>query len=384
MRCLLDTGAGRSYIARRLLLELRESMPQAVRSLQQPFKVGQPDSTTHLSQLVVQDELNLQGVKFSLSMFDFPLEGHGLDIIIGAHDQKHHKVVLDLAAGTITLKRRKGREVILPDHCREFQLPPSDQVAAIAPLRLTWGLKAEEGSSQSGLAALTDSADPSNPVAQMALSEFPDSFKEPTSLPPSRPEDHSIPLQPGTQPIHVKQFRLSPAEREEINRQVTALKDAGVIRDSDSPYSAPLLLVRKKSGEMRLCVDFRRLNAATVKDKYPLPNIRDLLDLLRGKRYFTSLDLRSGYHQLRIKAEDIHKTAFSTPSGHFEYVVMPFGLTNAPAAFQKLMDRVLRPYLNKFVVVYLDDILIFSETLEEHITHVRQVLKRLKVTLSQA
>jgi len=156
------------------------------------------------------------------------------------------------------------------------------------------------------------------------------------------------------------------------------LQQKGFIRPSVSPFGAPVLFVHKKEGTLRLCVDYRALNKVTIKNRYPLPRIDDLIDRLAGSKYFTKIDLYSGYHQIRIKEDDIPKTAFRTRYGHFEYVVLPFGLTNAPAMFMTLMNNVFNEYLDRFVVIYLDDILVYSKTKKEHIEHLRQVLTKLR------
>jgi len=164
-----------------------------------------------------------------------------------------------------------------------------------------------------------------------------------------------------------------------FRRQVKELLKHGLIEPSSSPYGAPVLFVGKKDGSLRMCIDYRALNKITVKNKYPLPRIDQLLDSLSGAKAFTSLDLQSGYHQIRITPEDVAKTAFRTPFGHYQFKVLSFGLTNAPATFQAAMNNMLRPHLNKFVVVYIDDILIFSKTIEEHQEHVKQALDLLRV-----
>ncbi|GJW10157.1 reverse transcriptase domain-containing protein [Tanacetum coccineum] len=164
---------------------------------------------------------------------------------------------------------------------------------------------------------------------------------------------------------------------QELSEQLKELQDKGFIRPSHSPWGAPVLFVKKKDGSMRMCIDYRELNKLTVKNRYPLPRIDDLFDQLQGARYFSKIDLRSGYHQLRVHEDDIPKTAFRTRYGHFEFTVMPFGLTNAPAIFMDLMNRVCKPYLDKFVIVFIDDILIYSKTKEDHKVHLRLMLELL-------
>lgn len=211
------------------------------------------------------------------------------------------------------------------------------------------------------------------------LKDFTDVFsKEVPGLPPKRELDFTIELVPGAIPISKAPYRMNIIELNELKSQLKELIDKGYIRPSVSPWGAPVLFVKKKDGTLRLCMDYRQLNKLTIKNRYPLPRIDDLFDQIRGAAVFSKIDLRSGYHQVRIKDEDIYKTAFRTRYGHYEFVVMPFGLTNAPAAFMCLMNNVLSKYLDQFVVVFIDDILIYSKSEEEHQEHLRIILQVLR------
>jgi transposase InsO family protein len=202
--------------------------------------------------------------------------------------------------------------------------------------------------------------------------------REPGTLPPHRPFDHAIPLEPNAKIPFGPLYTLSQKELESLREYIDENLKKGFIRRSESPAGAPVLFVPKKDGSLRLCVDYRSLNKITTKNRCPLPLISETLDRLRTAKYFTKLDLKGAYNLVRIAEGDEWKTAFRTRYGHFEYTVMPFGLTNAPATFQAFLNDVLRDSLDQFVVIYLDDILIYSDTLEEHYEHVRSVLKRLQ------
>ncbi|GJQ99067.1 putative reverse transcriptase domain-containing protein [Tanacetum coccineum] len=197
-------------------------------------------------------------------------------------------------------------------------------------------------------------------------------------LPPTRQVEFQIDLIPGAAPVARAPYRLAPSKMKELSEKLKELSDKGFIRPSSSPWGAPVLFVKKKDGSFRMCIDYRELNKLTVKNRYPLPRIDDLFDQLQGSSVYSKIDLRSGYHQLRVREEDIPKTAFRTRYGHYEFQVMPFGLTNAPAVFMDLMNRVCKPYLDKFVIVFIDDILIYSKNKQEHEEHLKLILELLK------
>jgi hypothetical protein len=203
---------------------------------------------------------------------------------------------------------------------------------------------------------------------------FPDELP---GMSPDQDIEFAIELQLGTTPISKRPYRMQPAELAELKKQLQELLDKGFICPSTSPWGCPALFVKKKDESLRLCIDYRPLNALTIKNKYPLPRIHFLFNQLVGAKVFSKVDLRSGYHQIKIQATDIPKTAFSTRYGLYEYLVMSFGLTNAPTYFMYLMNSVLLPKLDKFVVVFIDDILVYSRNEEEHASHLHVVLQRL-------
>ena len=208
--------------------------------------------------------------------------------------------------------------------------------------------------------------------------EFADVFEPLQGPPPNRESAFTIELEPGTAPVSKAPYRLAPAEMAELREQLEDLIGKGFIRPSSSPWGAPVLFVRKKDGSLRLCIDYRGLNKVTIKNKYPLPRIDELLDQLEGATWFSKIDLASGYHQIPIAEKDVQKMAFRTRYGHFEFVVMPFGLTNAPAAFMGMMNNVFREYVDLCMIAFIDDILIYSRSKEEHDWHLRIVLEKLR------
>jgi hypothetical protein len=218
-----------------------------------------------------------------------------------------------------------------------------------------------------------------SPVERIPMvCDYPDVFPdELPGMPPDRDIEFVIELQPRTAPISKRPYRMPPAELAELKKQLQELLDKGFIRPSTSPWGCLALFVKKKDESLRLCVDYRPLNAVTIKNKYPLPRIDVLFDQLVGAKVFSKIDLRSGYHQIKIRASDILKTAFSTRYGLYEYLVMSFELTNAPAYFMYLMNLVFMPELDKFVVVFIDDILVYSKNEAEHDEDLHIVLQLL-------
>jgi hypothetical protein len=185
--------------------------------------------------------------------------------------------------------------------------------------------------------------------------------------------EFSIELLPGTAPISKRPYRMNVKDLAELKKHIEQLLSKGFIHPSSSPWGAPTLFVDKNNGSRRMCVDYRSLNEVTIKNKYPSPWTEDLFDQMRGAKDFSKIDLRSGYHQLKIRLEDIPKTAFTSRYGLYEFTVMSFGLTNAPAYFMYLMNKLFMEYLDKFVVMFINDILVFSRNEEEHEEHLRLV-----------
>ncbi|KAM3344010.1 hypothetical protein P3S68_026101 [Capsicum galapagoense] len=215
---------------------------------------------------------------------------------------------------------------------------------------------------------------------QCVLKENKDVMPEelPKRLPPRREVDHEIELVPGAKPPAMTPYRMSPPELEELRKQLKELLESGHIRPSKAPFGAPVLFQKKKEGMLRLCIDYRALNKVTVKNKYPIPLIADLFDRLGQAKVFTKMDLRKGYYQVRIAEGDEAKTTCVTRYGSYEWLVMPFGLTNAPATFYTLMIKIFQPYLDQFVVIYLDDIVVYSSSMKEHVRHLQIVFNVLR------
>jgi hypothetical protein len=274
------------------------------------------------------------------------LDGQGIDVILGMSWIKEHKALLYTAARTVQL---------------------DSLVHGITVLQLSTHLVTASSLHHLAAPSLED-----NPITHEYPYVFPYDL---LGMPPDRDVEFTIGLQPNTAPISRRPYKMTLKELAELKVQLNELMGKGFIRLSSSPWGCPVLFVKKKEQSLRLCVDYWPLNAVTIKNKYPLSRIDILFDQLASAKVFSKVDLRSGYHQIKIRPEDIPKTAFSTRYGLYEYLIMSFRLTNAPAHFMYLMNSVFMPELDKFIVVFIDDILVYSKNEEEYEQHLQIILQ---------
>jgi hypothetical protein len=330
---LFDSGASHDFISK----VCTQKHQLVIEHIITPYLIHTPGGNIATKQLVMATPLSLAGRLIRTNLI--VLEGQGIDVILGMGWMKRYKVVLDITARIVHLESPTHGSVVL-------KLPPPTSIAPA--LHHTTSQNLED-----------------IPIA----CEFSDVFPEDLpGMPPHRDVEFIIKLQPGTAPISRGPHKMTPKELAELKVQLNELLDKGYIHPSLSPWGCPMLFMKKKDQSLSLCVDYRPLNAITIKNKYPLPCIDILFDQLAGARVFSKVDLRSGYHQIKIRPEDVPKTAFSIRYGLYEYLVMSFGLTNAPAHFMYLMNSVFMPELDKFVMVFIDDILIYSKS-EDHVQH---------------
>ena len=363
---LFDTGADKSFVS----LAFEPLLSHARTKLSHPFTVEVADGKSiTLDSILLNCTLDLNEHNFPIDLI--PMELGSFDIIVGMDWlSKHHA------------------EVVCFDKFIRIPLPSGDflQVYGEKPSRglklmsCTQAQKYLRKKYMAFLAHVVDKKDKGKNIQDVPIvRDFPEVFPDDLpGLPPVRSIEFRIDLVPGAIPVAKSPYRLAPSEMQELASQLQELTDKGFIRPSSSPWGAPVLFVKKKDGTFRMCIDYRELNKLTFKNRYPLPRIDDLFDQLQGATCFSKIDLRSGYHQLRVHEDDIPKTAFRTRYGHYEFMVMPFGLTNAPAVFMDLMNRVCKPFLDKFVIVFIDDILIYSKTKTDHEQHLKQILGLLK------
>ena len=348
-----------------------------LRPLAAPVHVRMANGHTHSCRHRATLSFSTQGYTETLQATVLP-SLTGCDLILGMPWLKAHNPRIDWRTHEIHINRNgRGAYAVGPDPttCIHARLVSAKQF-----VRLARQHEAHLAVVRPAETSAATPPPPTHPRTAALLEEFADVFpkKLPDGLPPQRAVDHRIELEPGFPPPNRPPYRLSPAEQDVLKTQIQELVEQGFIRPSKSPYGAPVLFVPKKDGGLRMCIDYRALNKGTIKNAYPLPRIDELLDRLHGAKVFSKIDLRSGYHQIRVTDEDIPKTAFRTRYGHFEFLVLSFGLTNAPATFQTLMNDIFRPYLDLFLIVYLDDICIYSRTEEEHEEHLRLVLTTLR------
>ncbi|KAJ9545298.1 hypothetical protein OSB04_025005 [Centaurea solstitialis] len=364
-KVLFDTGSDYSYATPELLKQCCVNLEP----LDHPYEADTANGRVWVREFAKGCTVELEICLVPVVLRLIPMES--LDVVLGWDWMIRNKVKIDCEQKMVRIKLPDGRTAVVYGAKRNRSTSLISVIKANRCIRkgCVWFM-----------AHVVDSKKDKLGVKDVeVVRDYPEVFPEDlVSLPPDREIEFRIDLVPGATPIAKAPYRLAPSELKEMLAQLQELLDKGFIRSSTSPWGAPVLFVKKKDGTMRMCIDYRELNKVTVKNKYPLPRINDLFDQLQGAKFFSKIDLRSGYHQLKVRKEDIPKTAFRTRYGHYEFLVMSFGLTNAPAAFMDLMNRVCRPYLDKFVIVFIDDILIYSKTAEEHGDHLRKILEMLK------
>ena len=363
---LVDPGATHSFIS----VPFTERHQIESQPIDGRMMVSVPNGDTMISERIVpSSRLVIQNKDFPTDLIVLGI--HDFDIVLGMDWLSKHRATLDCYKKEVRLVRLEEPSVIFRGIRRE--IAPSLINAMTASKMLRKGC-------QGYLAFVVDRRQEGTRLENIPIvKEFPDVFPDDISgLPPDREVEFTIDLIPGTEPISIPPYRMAPTKLRELKAQLEELLSKGFIRPSISPWGAPVLFVKKKDGSLWLCIDYRQLNRVTIRNQYPLPRINELFDQLQGSRVYSKIDLRSGYHQLRVQESDVPKTAFRTRYGHYEFLVMPFGLTNAPAAFMDLMNRVFQPYLDRFVIVFIDDILVYSSSSEEHSEHLRIVLQTLR------
>ncbi|GJV02359.1 putative reverse transcriptase domain-containing protein [Tanacetum coccineum] len=370
---LFDTGADKSFVST-AFSTLLDIIPN---TLNHGYNVELADGRIiGVNTILMGCTLNLRNHPFNINLM--PVEMGSFDVIIGMDWLSKYSAVIDCAEKIVRIPWKNKTLIIHGDGSTQ------GNVTRLNIISCTKTQKYMEKGFPIFLAHVTtkeveDKSEKKRLEDVPIVQDFPEVFPEDLpGLPPTRQVEFQIDLVPGAAPVARAPYRLAPSEMKELSEQLKELSDKGFIRPSSSPWGAPVLFVKKKDGSFRMCIDYRELNKLTVKNRYPLPRIDDLFDQLQGSSVYSKIDLRSGYHQLRVREEDIPKTAFRTRYGHYEFQVMPFGLTNAPAVFMDLMNRVCKPYLDKFVIVFIDDILIYSKNKQEHEEHLKIILELLK------
>jgi hypothetical protein len=342
MLVLFDTGASHSFISRAFVVE--NKIP--TETIGCPIRVSSPGGELIVNASCRDLVLEIRKHKFLANLI--VLDSQGLDVILGMDWMTAFKGVIDCANKTITLTTPEKKRI---------------------HFKSTFELKGSKVNSLKGVSM--DEV----PVVK----EYPDVFlEELPGMPPDRDVEFIIDLLPETGPIAKRTYKMDIEELKELKKQFKEQLDKGFIQQSSSSWGARILFVEKKYSSKRLVVDYHSLNKVIIKNKYPLPNINDLFDQLKGAKVFSKIDLQSGYFQLKIREQDIPKTVFTTRYGLYEYTIISFGLTNAPAYFMTMMNKVFMEYLDKFVVVFIDDILIYSKDDKEHEKHLCLIMEKLR------
>nr|ABA98209.1 retrotransposon protein, putative, Ty3-gypsy subclass [Oryza sativa Japonica Group] len=348
---LFDSGASYSFISKKFA----GTHGLSVVELKIPMRVHTPGDDMNTAHYCPSMSIEIKRSQFLSNLI--LLESKDLDVILGMDWLTRHKGVIDYASRTITLTNDKGEKITFLSPVSQESVASLNQAAIEDQTEIV----------KKSLKELEDI-----PIVQEYTEVFPEDL---STMPLKREIEFRIDLAPGTALIYKSPYRMAANELAKVKKQVDEQLQKGYIRSSTSPWGAPVIFVEKKDKTKRMCVDYRARNEVTIKNKYPLPRIDDLFDQLKEAKVFSKIDLRSGYHQLRIREEDIAKTAFTTRYRLFECTVMSFRLTNAPAFFMNLMNKVFMEFLDKFVVVFIDDILIYSKSKEEHQQHLRLIAR---------
>ncbi|XP_022023821.1 uncharacterized protein LOC110924092 [Helianthus annuus] len=379
LQLLMDTGSSHNFLDVTLAKQLGCKLVKGPAML---VKVANGHEEI-CDQMVKGFCWKMQGIQFKADVYVMPLGG--CDLVLGVQwFTTLGSIKMNYNDRTVAFKFKGHKVVLRGQQGRSFSQINKGNLKKIGQQRgeLTMiQVCAIDGYSNATSVLLQET--PQNVVQKQQLQQllvaFDDVFQDLKTLPPLRGQfDHRIPLKHGTEGVNLRPYRYPVIQKDVTEKMTNELLEQGVIRSSTSSFASPVVLVKKKDGSWRMCIDYRKLNQATIPDRFPIPLVEDLMDELHGTKYFSKLDLKAGYYQIRMDEADIHKTAFKTHSGHFEFLVMPFGLTNAPSTFQGLMNQVFKQYLRKYVLVFFDDILVYSPCWDTHMSHLRDVLQVLR------
>jgi hypothetical protein len=344
-KVLFDTGATTSFISKNFV----EKYGLRCQTIVHPLTVVTARGKLLVTHLKPDQIITISDYPYYADLYVLPLKN--IEVVLGMDWMSKHGVHIDCEEKTVSIKKPGGGRIT-------YQADKHTHVEIGIQLNTLKEAKLDD-----------------IPVVNEFIDVFP---QELPGMPPDQEIEFTIDLKPGTTPISQAPYKMAPKELKELKEQLDELESKGFIQESISPWGSPVIFVDKRDGGRRMCGDFKNLNNVTIKNKYPLPRIQDLFDQVHGAGVFSKIDLRSGYHQIKIKPEDVPKTAFVSRYGHHEYLVVPFGLTNAPAIFMNLMNKIFMPYLDKFGIVFIDDILIYSKDKEDHAKHLRIALQVLR------